>query len=372
MPIVHACKACGCSVKEADVHSGTAVRRGKSIYCAECSALVLEPVEATPAAAGQAEQLMRKIESRPQVKPTPAGSASRMSPGNKLVKDLHVNDPEPHNPEGEIEVLEEFEILSTGSDEPAAAAPEPKPVSRPALAKAAPSASRSRPSSRRLPAAPSASASRKPSQRLKPAERDRPSRSKIPASAVKKNEAKPSASSRTNKEVFFKSGTANRHVVDKEIEEAHSDTVDSNVLQSVRDMHDKKRKGTGHSDKKIPRAESRASNRSRRVTARGGNNTQMILGIVGCLVVVVILLAVMSGGGGAGSKRKGTTAVEEGDNLPPQTYIQRAQELQRKGDKLGAADNYAKAAEAFQRQGNMSEAQRYNQAAYGLRFKTAY
>lgn len=371
MPIVHACKACGCSVKEADVHSGTAVRRGKSIYCAECSALVLEPVEATPAAAGQAEQLMRKIESRPQVKPTPAGSASRMSPGNKLVKDLHVNDPEPHNQEGEIEVLEEFEILSTSSDEHAEDAP-PKAQPAPAPAKAAPSASRSKPSSRRLASVPSASASRKPSQRLKPAERDRPSRSKIPASAVKKDEAKPSASARTNKEVFFKSGTANRRVIDQEIQEVHSDTVDSNVLQSVRDMHDKKRKGAGHSEKKISRAESRTSNRSRRVAARGGNNTQMILGVVGCLVVVVILLVALSGGGGAGSRRKGSASSDDGDNLPPQTYIQRAQELQRKGDKLGAADNYAKAAEAFERQGNMSEAQRYNQAAYGLRFKTAY
>ncbi|MBI3831050.1 MAG: hypothetical protein HY291_16140, partial [Planctomycetes bacterium] len=50
----------------------------------------------------------------------------------------------------------------------------------------------------------------------------------------------------------------------------------------------------------------------------------------------------------------------------------RGEDLLRKGDKVGAANMYAKAAEIFQRQGNLAEAQRCNQAAYGLRFKTAY
>ncbi|MCW8132963.1 MAG: hypothetical protein KIS92_21630 [Planctomycetota bacterium] len=383
MPIVHTCKACGCSVSEANILNGSATRRGKSIYCAECSALILEPVEANAVAAQAAPAPAARVPAKPQA--APAAPASKISARSKLVENLHVDPPPPISSD-EIEVVEQYEILTTSAPEALPDLDEPEEIDAdeeealPEEPKAGGPRRRSRVLRKRGPGG-SAAATRKPSQRtIKPAERDRPSRSKIPASAVRagtgtSKDQKPSrgsmpAAAKGNKEVFFKSGTGNRSLA-QEVEEVHSDTVDSNILQSVRDMKDKKRRGQS-SEKNIRRAESRTSVRSRRNTVvqrNGGNQTQIILGIVGCLALLIVLAFAFSGSNNNAAKR--STTVDE-DNLPPSVYIQRAQELQRKGDKLGAADNYAKAAEAFQKQGNTSEAQRYNQAAYGLRFKTAY
>jgi hypothetical protein len=389
MPIVHTCKACGSSVSEAEILAGTAARRGKSIYCAECSALILEPAEVASASAGQSQPAPRKA---PQMiaQPLSPSIPKPAQPPQAIQPPQAVAPPAALANEG-IEVVDEYEILSSSAPEEDLADESDDEADladaddgEDEAEEAAPKVGAPRGKGRlgKRGAGPSASASRKPSRRMvRAGDRDRPSRSKIPASAVRTPEKKNAKSGRSapaaakgNKEVFFKSGAANRQqAVAKEIEDVHADTVDSNVLQSVREMTEKRRKGAGHSEKNIRRAESQTSNRSRRsvaVRTGNGNSTGLILGVVGGIAILAIL-AICLTGGNKPSTNAPSKQVDE-DNMSGPECMQRGEDLLRKGDKVGAANMYAKAAEIFQRQGNLAEAQRCNQAAYGLRFKTAY
>jgi len=76
--------------------------------------------------------------------------------------------------------------------------------------------------------------------------------------------------------------------------------------------------------------------------------------------------------GGEDKQASKKTVITNEDNQPPAYYLERADALLSQRKKLEAADYYQKAAEAFERQGNSAMAQKYNQAAYGLKFKTAY
>ncbi len=67
------------------------------------------------------------------------------------------------------------------------------------------------------------------------------------------------------------------------------------------------------------------------------------------------------------ANKQDVSAVEE--NPSSSYYAGKARERLQAGDKPGAAEMYRKAAEAAQRAGNSAEAQKYNQAAYGLNFK---
>ncbi|MBI3829634.1 MAG: hypothetical protein HY291_08965, partial [Planctomycetes bacterium] len=345
MPIVHTCKACGSSVSEAEILAGTAARRGKSIYCAECSALILEPAEVASASAGQSQPAPRKAP--PMMAQPLSPSLSKPAQPAQPIQPPQAVAPHAALASEGIEVVDEYEILSSsapvedlaGESDDDADVVDADDGEEEEAEEAAPKvgAPRRKGSLGKRGAGPAASATRKPSRRMvRAGERDRPSRSKIPASAVRTPEKKNAKSGRGapaaakgNKEVFFKSGAANRQqAVAKEIEDVHADTVDSNVLQSVREMTEKRRKGAGHSEKNIRRAESQTSNRSRRsvaVRTGNGNSTGLILGVVGGIAILAILAICLTGG------TKPTTSapskqVDE-DNMSGPECMQRGEDL---------------------------------------------
>ena len=125
---------------------------------------------------------------------------------------------------------------------------------------------------------------------------------------------------------------------------------------------------------RISKREAQESRISQRSSRRGASslrmkstNNTLIVGVVGGFALILIIaIACMS----QGPRRVQAGPVAEGNNQPASFYVQQAQQYLSAGDNLKAADEYIKAAEAAERTGNQNEAQKWSQAAYGLRKTT--
>lgn len=111
--------------------------------------------------------------------------------------------------------------------------------------------------------------------------------------------------------------------------------------------------------------EDRDSRRSAKA-GRGGDSNMMMIGL-GVGAVVLLLMIVLIAGGGGGDKAKDATkkaapTIENPGN--PSEFAARAKQKEDRGDRLGAADDYQRAAEAS---GNSEMATQYNMHAYQLR-----
>jgi hypothetical protein len=112
------------------------------------------------------------------------------------------------------------------------------------------------------------------------------------------------------------------------------------------------------------------SSRSRAAGADGGMSPGMMIGI-GIGAVVLLLFGALAMKGGSASKKKDVKTVEKavdyGDKTPSHVWAQRAEEKKSRGDRLGAADDFGRAAEAAEREGSGRTAETYSMKAYDLR-----
>ena len=400
MPIQYACKACGVVVTEATINKGAAVRQGRTVYCSECSALILVPT------AAKASWVMPSISETPTLVglpvalAKPAPKTSRLSgrrgasERSKLVEGLDLSDPAEYD--HGIEVLDEFQIISAGSSDPVLnVAPdqgvEDEEEKEDAVPKGRVSSLRRR---RRVrtgrhalarngkPAAtgrdkPVAKSSSSTVRALKPSVRrsaSKSSRSPIPQPPI--NEAMADAPSK-HKEVFFRSAGSPR-AAPMDLGK-HAETTDLNVLQPGRDLIGKNSKSLGSSLRIKPASRettvsSRQSQKKRLSTssqgAGGVTGNHLVVSLVALVVLIFVTVLIVSSGEGNPTSKKNVITNE--DNKLPAYYLERAEALLAQKKKLDAADYYQKAADAFEREGNSAMALKYNQAAYGLRFKTAY
>ena len=396
MPILHSCKACGSKVTESDVQGGKALRKGAAIYCSECSQLILEPVEALPGRVAQ-EHLV----SSPAAQKSPrlaipnqgsggvAGSSGIVQIGSSMDPPTGKQDPLSRNG---IEIVEEFEILSGNDDVPdldkefgdrdqevedKESAIDTNPSEPPARPEEAPGplgGSRRNPRQRqRLAggAGPRASA--------RGSERPSSMRGAHARGASRRERSLPKAPEppKNHKEIFFKSSSRNAKAADQ-VKDKHAECVDSNVLQSVRDLRDSKRRPSKSSIPRMGKSRAEEASSSSKQSRRGSvrqpaqnNNTYIIAGGVAALVLIFVLVLAMSGKSASKPAGKGAVSTSVEDNQPSSYYAQKAHELLNKGDQYGAADMFCRAADAAERSGNSEEAVRFNQAAINLKFKVS-
>ncbi|MCZ7644055.1 MAG: hypothetical protein M5U26_02030 [Planctomycetota bacterium] len=351
MPISHVCKACGCTVLDREVQAGKAARQGKYYYCAECAALVLAAVDAAPSAS--------VAQARPSRRPGSAGNGLDLS---DLPEELPTAHQAPTADPNGFEVVEEFEILAPESppEEPEAEALEEEEEEESAAPQRA--SGRKRGSAR--------AGGRGPSRgKMRPAGGARAS-ARGSARASAKGSA--STSDRVKKEVFYRSG-ANRAAAN-DVNELHDNAVDSSVLKAIKDKKESQRgkreslRNQRPASRQSKRGEA-ASGRSQRMSRRGGgkgeggNQSVLMLAGAGALLVLIGLIFAMSG---SGSASRGGQRSNDEDTMPASHYVSRAQTYIKQGNKQAAMDMYIKAAEAAERAGNSSDAERFNQAAYSL------
>lgn len=352
MSTSEACAACGCNIKQSASSRGKPATVGAKTYCGECAKLIINDP--------------RKKDSNVKLAartPAPVGAGVGGGGGSddddwfKPKREPEVNSKAPlKGPGGSNRIAA---IGSARSPKGSGRMEAPKPTSAKAsglqakssgLSKATPAKDESKKKGSRVNlAAASGRTPMKSSKSLAPASKltekvidpVKPAAAEEKAVALEVDKPKRNSSRRLSAATSTRSGASR---------------------QSVRSSGRSKGKEEDSSDR---------SSRSRAAGAGGGMSPGMMMGIgIGAVVLLLFGALAMTGGGSSKKKDSAKTVekvIDYGDKTPSHVWGQRAEEKKARGDRLGAADDFGRAAEAAEREGSGRTAETYSMKAYDLR-----
>ena len=349
MALSETCGACGCDLTGASGGADGAIRHGNTVYCAECARLILSPEELVPAKPAGA--------ARPQVPAKPKVSSAAVAsldddwfaPKESKPGEATVEMPEPPRPKKDK--------LSgvRGSARPQIAELPPVPT----ISEKAPEAEieNEDEAEAEIPESPV----RKPLGVKPPA-------GKLPVPGAKKllsgkRPGKPGKDDREKSTL----GAKTRSVSGRSA--AIPERADKASRTSGRSSARKSGRASARSREKDEETDRDSLRKGKAKTKSSDNSQMMIYGGVGALLFILLIgFAFMGGGGDKTDAKKGsTTQIEETDKMSSSEYADLARRRQDEGNTVEAARLYVNAANAAEREGKPTQAQKYSTLAYDLK-----
>jgi hypothetical protein len=375
------CVVCGCDIALLPGKAGKPVRHSGKMYCGDCAELVLD--QNTMMAADEIELDEIEVTEEP-VKKTGGKVANG---GIQVVEEFKIKAGTPVVREKRVDDDSWFQ-QPVAKPTPAGSGRAPG-IKKSARVEAAPASK----GSGRLPAkaavaeapapAPSVSSRSKPSGTMKAASKrqevDESLETHAPAKKSSRRMASPSARSE-------RPGSISRNKVAPATKKAPPPPVEEELVSEPPEVSDAeelkldevKPAGAGSRASKVfkvdrrsakaVRAQEREDRESRRSKARGGapgkNSNMMMIGGGIAGVVLLIIIAICAGGSSDKKAPVQKAATTTENPVSASEFAARAKQKEDRGDRLGAADDYQRAAEAC---GSSDMATQYNMHAYQLR-----